>query len=75
MGTVALDEGDRVAATLDAQVKASPARFRGIFHVVAWAESPELPVARAAPPPGLLASGSFRAGFRHLAPRGLTFDL
>ena len=75
VGTAPLDEGDGVAATLDAQIAASPARFRGIRHVVAWDESPETPVARAAPPPGLMASDAFRAGFRHLAPRGLTFDL
>ena len=75
VGTAALDEGDGVAATLDAQLEASPARFRGIRHVVAWDGSPELPVARAAPPPGLMTSDGFRAGFRHLAPRGLTFDL
>ena len=75
VGTAALHEGDGVAATLDAQLEASPARFRGIRHVVARDESPELPVARAAPPPGLMTSDGFRAGFRHLAPRGLTFDL
>ena len=75
VGTAKLDQGDQVAATLDAQIEASPGRFRGIRHVVAWHESPELPVARAAPPPGLMASSGFRAGFRHLAPRGLTFDL
>ncbi len=75
VGTAALDSGDRVAATLDAHIAASPARFRGIRHVVAWHEDPAFPVARAAPPPGLMEADSFRAGFRHLAPRGLTFDL
>ena len=75
MGTAALDEGDGVAATLDAQLEASPARFRGIRHFVARGEGPEFPVARAASPSGLMASDSFCAGFRHLTPCGLTFDL
>ena len=66
--------GDRAKPVLEALIAAGSGRFRGIRHQGAWDADPEV----LGPPfhagPGLLASDAFHAGFRHLAPLGLTFD-
>lgn len=68
--------GDAVADYLDRCIQAAPDRMRGIRQVLI--EDPSGRFFRymmmAPPRPGLLRHPRFREGFRHLAPRGLTFD-
>jgi predicted TIM-barrel fold metal-dependent hydrolase len=74
VGTADLRLGDRVVPVLEAQLAASPNRFRGIRHRAAW------PMARAASPgqpdqvEHLLLDPAFRDGFAHLRRYGLTFE-
>jgi predicted TIM-barrel fold metal-dependent hydrolase len=74
VGTADLRLGDAVAPVLDAQIAAGGGRFRGIRQAAAWDPDPAAPRHRTNPGPGLLARADFRAGFAHLAPRGLTFE-
>jgi predicted TIM-barrel fold metal-dependent hydrolase len=74
VGTADLRLGDGVVPVLEAQIVASPNRFRGVRHRAAW------PMARR-PAPGqpdqvehLLLDADFRAGFRHLRLYGLSFE-
>ena len=64
--------GERVAPVLDALQAASPNRFRGIRHAVAWDLHPE--VGNAAPMERLLANDQFRTGARVLARQGWLLD-
>jgi L-fuconolactonase len=66
--------GDPIKEVLEAHLAAGGGRFRGIRHSAAYdADSGVLgPLARQAP--GLYASDAFRAGYRHLADYGLSFD-
>lgn len=66
--------GDLAAEALDAQIAAGGGRFRGVRQMASYDADPEIlgPLARLGP--GLYLSDAFRAGFRHLAPRGLSFD-
>ena len=74
VGTADLRLGDGVVPVLEAQIAASPNRFRGIRHRAAW------PLARPESPgqprqvEHLLLDASFRAGFKHLRPYALTFE-
>jgi predicted TIM-barrel fold metal-dependent hydrolase len=74
VGTADLRLGDAVAAVLDAQIAAGGGRFRGIRRAAAWDPDEAVPRHRTGPGPGLLQRDDFRAGFAHLAPRGLTFE-
>ena len=74
IGTADLRLGDPVAAVLDAQIAAGGGRFRGIRRSAAWDADPAVPKHRTNPGPGLLARDDFRAGFKHLASRNLTFE-
>ena len=74
VGTADLRLGDRVAEVLDAQIAAGGGRFRGIRRAAAWDPDPKVPGHRTNPGPGLFHRDDFRAGFAHLAPRGLTFE-
>lgn len=66
--------GDGVAPVLDAHLAAAPARFRGIRQTAAWDADASLLNPAYAVSEDMLASDAFRAGFVHLAPRGLSFD-
>ena len=66
--------GDEAAAVLDALAEAGRERFKGIRHTAAWDADPAVLGPSFNRPRGLYANSVFRAGFRHLAPRGLTFD-
>ncbi len=74
IGTADLMEGDAVQPVLEAQLAASPNRFRGIRHRAAW------PLARPIGPGSpkqvahLLLDESFRAGFKYLRRYGMTFE-
>jgi L-fuconolactonase len=66
--------GARVREVMEAHIAASPNRFRGIRHAVSWHESADIRNAHSKPPQGLLLHKTFREGFAHLAPLGLSFD-
>jgi predicted TIM-barrel fold metal-dependent hydrolase len=74
VGTADLRLGDGVAVVLDAQIAAGGGRFRGIRRAAAWDPDGAVPPHRTRPGQGLFLRDDFRAGFAHLAPRGLTFE-
>ena len=74
VGTAYLELGDAVAEVLDRHIIAADGRFRGIRQGAAWHESPDVPNHRTEPPPDMYLDSAFRKGFRHLAPRGLSFE-
>jgi len=82
VGAADLRLGDHIAPVLEAQIAASPQRFRGIRHGGAWAEPGVLPngsVAtrgsnRPAVVPHLLIDPAFRRGYAHLRTYGLSFE-
>lgn len=75
VGYADLRLGDAVAATLDASMAASPERYRGIRQIAIDDPNPAaIRFLTHRPPPGLLQNAVFRAGARHVASRGLTFD-
>ena len=47
----------------------------GIRRGAVWHQSPEIDNHRTNPPEGLLLRQDFRSGFKHLAPRGLSFEV
>jgi predicted TIM-barrel fold metal-dependent hydrolase len=65
--------GAAVAEVLEAHRAASP-RFRGIRHCATWHESDAIRNAHTNPPPGMLGSTGFRAGFAELSKLDLSFD-
>ena len=73
VGSANLLLGDRVAPVLEAQLAASPQRFRGVRHRAAWAEPPVV-ARRSTGPEHLLLDPEFRRGYAHLRPYGLTFE-
>ena len=75
IGTVDLRIGDAAAGVLDAHLAAGGGRFRGIRHGAFWHQSPVIENHRTEPPDGLMLREDFRAGFKHLAPRKLTFEV
>ena len=74
VGTAYLTRGDPAAAVLDRQIEAAGGRFRGIRQAAAWHASPDVPNHRTEPAPDMYLDPRFRAGFRHLAPRALSFE-
>lgn len=74
VGSVDLMLGDRVAPVLEAQLAASPQRFRGIRHRAAWAGPDVAPNQPAGMPDHVLLEPSFREGYAHLRTYGLTFE-
>jgi len=66
--------GDGVKAVLEAHLRAGGGRFRGIRNSASWEADKEVlgPLNRVEA--GLYLRDDFRAGFRHLAPMGLSFD-
>jgi predicted TIM-barrel fold metal-dependent hydrolase len=77
VGFADLTVGDRIAELLDRSLAAAQDRFRGIRQ--ATLDAPNDSVFRfvmgaARPVQGILNHPEFPNGFRHLGPRGLTFD-
>jgi predicted TIM-barrel fold metal-dependent hydrolase len=75
VGHADLRRGDGVAAYLDRALTMAPERFKGIRQVAI--DHPSEAIYRFIthrPPKGLLDDTAFHDGFRHLAPRGLSFD-
>jgi L-fuconolactonase len=75
IGTVDLRIGDAAADVLDAHIAAGGGRFRGIRRGAFWHESPLIRNHRTEPPNGLMLRDDFRSGFKHLAPRKMTFEV
>lgn len=69
-----LSLGATVDDVLEAHVRASPNRFRGIRHAAGWHASEEIRNSHTRPPQGLLLDARFREGFACLEKRGLSFD-
>jgi predicted TIM-barrel fold metal-dependent hydrolase len=74
VGSANLRLGDRVAPVLEAQIAASPQRFRGIRHRAAWADRSVAPNQPADLPQHVLLDPSFRKGYAHLRTYGLSFE-
>jgi predicted TIM-barrel fold metal-dependent hydrolase len=75
VGTADLRLGDRVAPVLEAQVAASPQRFRGIRHRAAWsADRVVVPVQPIDQPQHVLLDPLFRRGYSYLRRYGLSFE-
>ena len=75
IGTADLRLGDAVADVLDASIAAGGGRYRGIRRACARDDDPAVADHRTNPPPHLFEQPDFRAGFKHLAPRNLSFEL
>lgn len=75
VGFADLALGDAAAALMDRCLGAAPDRFRGVRQITIEHPS-EVPFKYMInrPRAGVLNSGEFRAGFRHLEARGLSFD-
>ncbi len=72
VGFVDLTLGDAAGPVLEAQIAASPNRFRGIRHISTWDAANNLTSrSRIA---NLLSDARFRQGFGKLHPLGLSFD-
>jgi predicted TIM-barrel fold metal-dependent hydrolase len=74
VGTADLRLGDRVQPVLEAQIAASPQRFRGIRHRAAWAGREVAPTQPADLPNHVLLDPGFRRGYAYLRQYGLTFE-
>ena len=74
IGTAYCWIGDAVADVLDKQIVAGGGRFRGIRQGGAWHQSADIPNHRTEPSPTMYLDTKFREGFKHLAPRGLSFE-
>jgi L-fuconolactonase len=74
VGNADLTLGDAVAPVLEAHVRVGGGRFRGIRNSASWDADTEVlgPLNRMQP--GHYLRDDFRAGFRRLAPMGLSFD-
>jgi L-fuconolactonase len=74
VGTVDLKIGDESADVLDAHIEAAGGRFRGIRLGAFWHKEEAIRNHRTNPPEHLPLRDDFRTGFKHLAPRKLTFE-
>ena len=80
VGAANLCLGERVAAVLEAQIAASPQRFRGIRQRAAWGDSSYIralggwPSTPANLPKRILLDSDFRKGYAQLRTYGLSFE-
>lgn len=74
VGNADLTLGAGVAEVLEAHLAASPKRFRGIRHIVAWDDDPEAHSSAAYGSSDLLTNEDFRAGIACLGEHNLSFD-
>jgi predicted TIM-barrel fold metal-dependent hydrolase len=73
VGHADLTLGAAVTPVLEAHLQASPSRFRGIRHMLAW-DANGLQAKRTFPSPGLTLDETFRQGFACLQQYGLSFE-
>jgi L-fuconolactonase len=69
-----LSLGAAVREVLEAHMRASSNRFRGIRHAAGWHASDDIRKSHTNPPEGLLLAKQFREGFAQLKALGLSFD-
>ncbi len=74
VGSADLALGDRIQPVLEAQLAASPNRFRGIRHRAAWLEPGILPNQSRRLQGRILLDADFRRGYSYLRQYGLTFE-
>ncbi len=74
VGSADLRLGDRVQPVLEAQIAASPQRFRGIRHRAAWADRTVVPNQPADLADHVLLDSGFRKGYAYLRQYGMTFE-
>ena len=74
IGHANLNLGDDVRPVLEALIAVGGGRFRGIRHSVGWDASDQVRNAFSKPGEGEMFRDTYRTGFRHLDPLGLTFD-
>jgi L-fuconolactonase len=74
VGSANLSLGDAIAPVLEAQIAASPQRFRGIRHRAAWANPTVAPNQSPNANKHLLLDSDFRKGYAHLRTHGLSFE-
>ena len=74
VGTCDLKIGDAAADVLDAQIEAGGGRFKGIRLGMAWDKHDAVDNHRTDPPGDLVLRDDFRDGFKHLAPRNLSYE-
>jgi L-fuconolactonase len=74
VGFADLTLGDRVEPVLEANIRASGGRFRGVRHSAAWDASDVIGNSRTAGGPHLFQQAEFRAGFARLQALGLSLD-
>ena len=74
VGFADLTLGDRVEPVLEAHLRASGGRFRGVRHSTAWDASDVIGNSRVAGGPHLLLQTSFREGLARLTALGLSLD-
>ena len=74
VGFADLTLGDRVAPILEAHLRASGGRFRGVRHSAAWDASPVIGNSQTADGPHLMKRPEFRAGLARLSALGLSLD-
>jgi L-fuconolactonase len=74
VGAADLNLGEAVRPVLEAHLRASPDRFRGIRYEAMWDGDPDVLGGRFPSGPSLYVDKQFRRGFSQLAPLGLTFD-
>jgi predicted TIM-barrel fold metal-dependent hydrolase len=74
VGFADLTLGDKVEPVLEANMRASGGRFRGVRHSAAWDASDIIGNSRTAGGPHLLQQARFRTGFARLTALGLSLD-
>ena len=74
VGFADLTLGDRVEPVLEAHVRASGGRFRGVRHSAAWDASDVIGNSATAAGPHVLMGSAFRKGLARLAAMGFAFD-
>ncbi|HUG36333.1 MAG TPA: amidohydrolase family protein [Candidatus Limnocylindrales bacterium] len=74
VGFADLTLGDRVEPVLEAHVRASGGRFRGVRHSAAWDASDVIGNSATAPGPHVLMGSAFRQGLARLTGLGFAFD-
>ncbi|MBI09550.1 MAG: amidohydrolase [Rhodospirillaceae bacterium] len=74
IGTCDLKIGDAAADVLDAQISAGGGHFKGIRLGMAWDKHDEVSNHRTNPAGDMVLRNDFRAGFKHLAPRNLSYE-
>jgi predicted TIM-barrel fold metal-dependent hydrolase len=74
VGFADLTLGDRVEPVLEAHIRASGGRFRGVRHSAAWDADPVIGNSRTAKGLHLMQQADFRAGLARLTALGLSLD-